>query len=793
MAKNERKKSRIVDVIIGLVFALIAAYSALAGIKIIFDKGNFVSNFLDVEGTINWIVTVDEIAYKVIPFMVFIAFFAILMHITSRKENGYKDASKHGVHGDAVFSSLQDLREDNLVASKKESKYSTKDPLKTLESSSGIILGREGDELLIIPPDSELDNRNVLVVGSSGSSKGQAFVINNILNNINETFIVTDPKGELYKLTSDIKRDQGYKVYQVDFLNVTGAGYNPLDYVKNDIDAGDIALSIGTNSAEDDKKDHWFVKAQDLLKGIILYVKSINENANIPDDVMREFNKISESEKYLRELCEIIGEDHISYQTFKNISVATGGERASILSTFTKQVGIFASKQVADLTRKSDFTFYDLQKEKSILYIKIPVTNNPVQALTATFFDQLHKTFYKIGDSNDSKLHIPVYSLYDEFANLGKLNGYDSYLSTCRGYGWGMMTVVQDFAQLEQKYSKELTRTIISNHDTTLFLRTKDIETAKVLEELAGSTTVEYNTKGTSNSGGLMSAVWGGNTSSSRSTTQNIIQRPLISKSELLAMSPRDKCYVFMVGHKVELQKAFQSLIYKDFITKQDGTTSDGKPKYVYAYPEKREAYIKKFNLKPVVDVIENVEEENIESENITKTKSADKKLEVFKEEVKVASTVSTSTATINKEDAIEGLVSRFFSDLEMNNAAKENVPEPSKQVDEVKNEQSSSSERLEEILEEIKEGIKEEFITPEMESDPEALAMLNEIPKIGPRVKETEKLVEDLQAKSDLIRELSSNDEDVITMNEMREELNKEEKTPDELPMGYDDDELPM
>ncbi|MDA6130991.1 type IV secretory system conjugative DNA transfer family protein, partial [Escherichia coli] len=106
------------------------------------------------------------------------------------------------------------LRAEGLIANKKLSKYSSKDALKTLEAPSGIILGRVDDELLIIPPESELDNRNVLVVGSSGSAKGQAFVIPNIINNKNETIIVTDPKGELFHLTADIKRDQGYKVYQ---------------------------------------------------------------------------------------------------------------------------------------------------------------------------------------------------------------------------------------------------------------------------------------------------------------------------------------------------------------------------------------------------------------------------------------------------------------------------------------------------------------------------------------------------------------------------------------------------
>ncbi|NUH84742.1 type IV secretory system conjugative DNA transfer family protein [Bacillus firmus] len=759
MAKKKKQKSRFVDGIIGILFGMLVGFLANSGLKSLLDEGGFIDNLLDPVGSVMWLLK-GEMYLQIVMLAITFGMFVLFMNGSSKKDTGYKDASNHGAYGSAVFSDFEDLREEELIADKKESKYSPKDALKTLEASGGIVLGRVDDELLILPPDSSLDNRNVLVVGSSGSAKGQSFVIPNIINNRNETIIVTDPKGELFHLTADVKRDQGYKVYQIDFLNIEGNGYNPLDYVNDDIQAHKIALSIARNSAKDDKEDHWFSKAKDLLTGLIIYTKSINPKASIPVDVKRAFNKANEDEEFLKNVCEQIGEEHPAFQYLKDASVAKGNERASIFSTFTKQVGIFSSQKVAKLTRQSDFNFNDFQKEKSILYIKIPVKDNPVQPLTATFFDQLHNTFYEIGDKNNARLPIPTISLYDEFANLGKLNDYDNILSTCRGYDWSIMTIIQDFAQLEQKYSKEITRTIVSNHDTTLFLRTKDPETAKFFERLAGQTTINFKTKGQSGSGGFIDLMLGGNTSHSRSTNEQYIAKPLISESELLEMKPRDKCYAFIVGHKVEMTKAFQSVLYKDFITKQDGFRPDGKPNYVYCYPENRKSYIEKFSLKPT---IEDVVEEKNESVPVT---IDDNKPESVEEPVTVG-------ATVKKEEALQNIVSSFFDSIE-----NKNVVMPDKDIKEDPNvKQAEISSRL---VKELANNLQSQKETEnEIESDPDELKLFQEISQIGPKIEKTEELVEELESKRDLYKQLDLTDEMEADTPQERDSID------DDLPLG--------
>lgn len=761
MAKKNKRKSRAVDFLIGLLFSGFVGYLINTGLKTLFHEGGYKDNLFDPVETISWIIE-GEMHYKTLVFAFSFGVFALFMNGTSNKDGGYKNASAHGAYGDAEFSSLEALREVGFIASKKESKYSTKDPYVTLSASEGIILGRENNELLIIPPNSKLDNRNVYVVGSSGSAKGQAFVIDNIINNQTETIIVTDPKGELYNLTSDIKKDQGYKVFQIDFLNLKGNRYNPLDYVRNDFQSIKLAHTISVNSAKDVKQDFFFNTAKDLLTGLIIYVNHERHKFKSPSisrTVKGLFNKISEDEKFLKELSDEIGVEHPSYQYFKDASVATGNTRTSILQSFAQQTGIFSLGDVARLTEESDINFYDLQNQKSILYVKVPIKDNPVPALTATFFDQLIDTLYLIGDENGSKLKIPTIFLLDEFANLGKINGYDNVLSTCRGYEMSMVTIVQDFAQMEQLYSKEIARTIVNNHDTTLFLRTKDVETAKYFERLAGNTTINFKTKGTSGGGGFIDVMLGGNTSHSHSTNEQYIQKPLIAEYELLNMSPTDKCYVFMTGHVLELKKAYQSLIYKDFITKQDGL-KNGKPNYVYCYPENRETYIKKFNLKPNIPIA-NIPDEPTEAP-----------LKNTNDEAVTENVISPVAVgvTNNKEEALKDIVNSFFESIE-----NKNTKETSNETieNEVNVEETIVSTNL---VEELAKKAGQQF---EVESDPDELNFLQEISRIGSKVEQTDELIEELQNKRDLFIELSFDDEVVMDTKEEFQDID------DELPLG--------
>ncbi|MED3382258.1 type IV secretory system conjugative DNA transfer family protein [Bacillus tropicus] len=558
-------RNKFVQILCGLTIGGILGYFYAGLLRVLKEHNNLQDNLKDYEGTIQFMKTTDK-QMQILYLVVLVISMGFVISKMGLKNKEYEDASDFGVHGTSRWGTILELLKGGAIA--KDSKYSEKDPFKTLKVENGIILGRDikTKKLIIVHDETTVDNQNVNVVGSSGSGKGQAFAINNLINNRERTIICTDPKGELYNLTHKIKEDQGYKVYQIDFINFESNAYNPLDYVKDDQEALQLAKTISKNSKKDDKEDYFFNTAKDLLAGLIIYCKNENPNANIPKDVKREFYRVSDDENYLRELCDAIGEDHPAYNLLKDASIAEGKTRTSILSSFAQQTGIFSLQKVARMTTHSDFNFREFQKEKSILYIKIRMDENPFTPLTATFFDQLITVFYDIADRNDSKLPIPSIFLLDEFANIGKIEKYGRVLSTCRGLGMSMITIIQDNAQLENLYGKEVARTIINNHDFTLFLRTKDPETAKYYSNLAGETTVRMTSESLSSPSGMFS----GKSSSSKSVQEQYVKRPLITEGELINIDKQD-CYVFISGYyPLKLKKAWQFVIYKDFLKNYD-------------------------------------------------------------------------------------------------------------------------------------------------------------------------------------------------------------------------------
>ena len=586
--KEVAKKS-----IASLLITLLIAYFFTGLLRTITLKSNISENMKDPLGNIDFIVNGNIQIQVFVPLLTVVLFGVIFSKLGGRR--GYQDASDHGVHGTSRWGRFEELKKGKAVSLNNKIK---KDIYKNTQVENGIIVGRNPDskELLIIPSNTTIDNRNILVVGSSGSAKGQSYVFPNLVNNRNNTLIVTDPKGELYDVTHQLKKDQGYEVFQIDFLNLDQAKYNPLDYVKKDIDAKKIAETIARNSSKDGKEDFFFSTARDLLTGLIIYAKEINSNANIPF-VKSLFYKVSEDEKFLKELCEDIGTSHPAYNYLKDASVSEGKTRSSILSSFSQQTAIFSLQDVAKMTVSSDFNFHDFQKKKSILYVKVPMKSNPVEALTATFFDQLISVFYDIADKNGGKLPLSVDFLLDEFANLGKINDYEGTLSTCRGLGISMQTIIQDFAQLETKYGKEEARTIINNHDTLLYLKTKDNETAKYFSVLAGDTTARMYTSSSSTQGGIFTT----NSSASKSRSEQLVKKPLITEGELINIK-KDDCYVFVTGYyPLKMKKSFQHELYGDLLSKAI-KLQNGDTKFVPNFSSHRNNYLKALGLDSLLD-----------------------------------------------------------------------------------------------------------------------------------------------------------------------------------------------
>lgn len=152
-----------------------------------------------------------------------------------------------------------------------------------------------------------------------------------------------------------------------------------------------------------------------------------------------------------------------------------------------------------------------------------------------------------------------------------------------------MHTIVQDLGQLEDKtkgYGPELARTIINNHDTSLFLRTKDTKTAEYFSKVAGETTIRHKQKSSSHG-----------KSDSKSISEQFTKRPLITQGELLNIRP-DTCYLFVNGYfPLKLEKAYQFKVYGEFLFGKDR-----KPNYERS---SREGYLKRYSLPVAADQLE--------------------------------------------------------------------------------------------------------------------------------------------------------------------------------------------
>src|SRR5699024_3431275 len=160
-------------------------------------------------------------------------------------------------------------------------------------------------------------------------------ILSNLINVRNKSIIVTDPKGELYEMTSQLKIDQGYKVYQVDFVHFMQSRYNPLTYVETPLQAQKVANTIISNF-EGDGGDNAFFKnsATNMLASLIIYVKAEfpSEQANM-GQVINIYTKYVQNEETFNEWIKTVPDNHPAKEMLNAILDLTGNTRGSVTST----------------------------------------------------------------------------------------------------------------------------------------------------------------------------------------------------------------------------------------------------------------------------------------------------------------------------------------------------------------------------------------------------------------------------------------------------------------------------
>lgn len=524
---------------------------------------------------------------------IFVIFVAILIGVCYLlqglifDEKGYSEADDVGIHGTSKWGNPETLRDGKVLAKDKESKYKKNDLSHNLNMENGIILGKVPNkrELMIMHDNTSIDNQNVVVIGSSGAGKSQAYVIPNLINIRNKSIIVTDPKGELDKLTSQLKRDQGYKTYQVDFVNFKQAKYNPLYYVETPLDAQKIANTIISNFEKGggNSSGQFFKNsATNILSALIVYVKTEydKDEANL-EKVVEVYDEHIQDEEHFLKWVDTIPKEHPAKDLLNSIKELTDVTRKSVTSTLSNGFSLFKLPQVKSMTSKSDFNFEDFIEEKAILYVKLSMEDDTFAPLTSVFFSQMLNIYYQIAqESSDNKLKRKMIFMLDEFANIGKLDNYSKVLATCRSLGLSMHTIIQNKAQLEKRsmYGKDEATDILGNHDTTVLLRAdkKDTNTTKWISDTLGDTTIAQKKNDMTKSKGGISKQLG----------DNFIKRPLMTPAEIGSLTKKE-CIVLISGHDpLFLDKAFQAEVYPNLITTK--VEENGETKFKYNYDNKR-------------------------------------------------------------------------------------------------------------------------------------------------------------------------------------------------------------
>lgn len=343
-------------------------------------------------------------------------------------------------------------------------------------------------------------NKNVLVFGGSGTGKTACYIKPNILQKLG-SYVITDPKGELYRETSKYLESEGYDVKVLNLVDPDYSNrYNPLAHIRDYSDVDIIAHTIvegGSSDGQGKAADpFWDNTAKILLKACIYYVISVlpPEERNL-SSCLNIVRAGGSDESVFDKL--FVGElkpEHPGRKEYEGIRVGADKTKQSIAIALVSKLAHFDSPNMMKLTTGNDIDFETLGEKKTAIYVISPDSHTTYNYILTIFYAQLLQRLYSLADRNGGALKQPVYVLLDEFANIGKIPDFNQKLSTSRSRMISMSIIVQSLDQLVDLY-KDLHENIISNCDTQIFLGSQSIKTCEYFSKSLGQKTITFQNK----------------------------------------------------------------------------------------------------------------------------------------------------------------------------------------------------------------------------------------------------------------------------------------------------------
>lgn len=393
-----------------------------------------------------------------------------------------------------------------------------------------------------------IGNISTIVIGGAGSGKSRFYIKPNVLQ-MNASYVITDPSGEMIYSLGRVLSDHGYKIKIFNISDMEHSNtYNPLHYIRDEAGVRMLIECLITNTTNGDGggDNEYFVNAEKLLySACIYYLRDFCEDesrknfATIVDMInMSSVNEMDPTAKSpLDELFDKLPHNSLAWKNYKAFSQAAGKVLKNIISSCVVRLNPFMVPQVRTLTRTDSLSLEKMGDEKTALFIITPQTDRTYAFLASMLYSQLFETLYHIGEdqkarTGDERLKIPVRCMMDEFANIGEVPEFPSKLATMRKYNISASVVLQDIAQIEAMY-KDNWKTLVGNCSTMVFLGTREPNTLEYFSDMLGETTIRTKSEGRSK---------GSKSSSSRNYQQT--GRPVMTAEELGRM-PADECIVF--------------------------------------------------------------------------------------------------------------------------------------------------------------------------------------------------------------------------------------------------------
>jgi type IV secretion system protein VirD4 len=363
-------------------------------------------------------------------------------------------------------------------------------------------------------------NKNILVIGGSGSGKTRFFVKPNLMQ-MHSSYVVTDPKGTVLVECGKMLKKGGYAIKVLNTINFAKSmHYNPFAYIRSEKDILKLVNTIIVNTkgeGQQSGEDFW-VKAEKLYyTALIAYIwyEAPDEEQNFAmlidlidaSEAREDDENFKNAVDLLFEELEAENSNHFAVRQYKKYKLAAGKTAKSILISCGARLAPFDIKELRDLMEYDELELDTIGEKKTALFVIISDTDATFNFVVSIMYSQLFNLLCdKADDVYNGRLPVHVRMLLDEFANIGQIPQFEKLIATIRSREISASIILQSKSQLKAIY-KDNADTIEGNCDTTLFLGGKEKTTLKELAEVLGKETIDlYNTsdtRGTSQSYGL--------------------------------------------------------------------------------------------------------------------------------------------------------------------------------------------------------------------------------------------------------------------------------------------------